>query len=109
MRQVLRRLKRCLRSRGRNRVDNTIVQLYYSCMNWITTNIRIPEDLYMELKMEAAHTRQSVAQVIRMRLGKGKKTEKKMTGVEFLGKLASYKLKKGPKDLAENHDKYTWE
>lgn len=34
---------------------------------------------------------------------------KKITGVEFLLRLAKYKLKGGPKDLAENHDRYTWE
>ncbi|MDP3994267.1 MAG: hypothetical protein Q8P91_00355 [bacterium] len=27
----------------------------------------------------------------------------------FLEKLASYGLKGGPSDLAENHDKYAWE
>jgi antitoxin (DNA-binding transcriptional repressor) of toxin-antitoxin stability system len=27
----------------------------------------------------------------------------------FLDKLASYDLKGGPSDLAENHDKYAWE
>lgn len=37
-------------------------------MNWITTNLRIPEDLYMELKMKAAQERKSVAAVIRERL-----------------------------------------
>jgi len=34
-------------------------------MNWITTNIRLPEDLYMDLKMKAAKERKSVAAVIR--------------------------------------------
>ena len=38
-------------------------------MNWVTTNIRLPEDLYMELKMKAARERKSVAAVIRERLG----------------------------------------
>lgn len=37
-------------------------------MNWITTNIRFPEDLYMELKMAAARKRTSVASVIRERV-----------------------------------------
>lgn len=50
--------------------DNTIVLLYYNTMNWITTNIRFPEDLYMELKMEAARKRQSVAALVRDRLTK---------------------------------------
>lgn len=39
-------------------------------MNWITTNIRFPEDMYMELKMEAARKRKSVAGLIREKVGK---------------------------------------
>lgn len=38
-------------------------------MNWITTNLRLPEDLYMDLKMKAAKERKSLADVIRERLG----------------------------------------
>ena len=45
-------------------------------MNWITTNIRLPEDLYMELKMQAAHERKSVAAVVRDRLAPQKKSQK---------------------------------
>jgi len=41
-------------------------------MNWITTNIRLPEDLYMDLKMKAARQRKSVAAVIREKIGKSK-------------------------------------
>lgn len=37
-------------------------------MNWITTNIRIPEDVYMELKMEAVNRRKSIAAIIRERI-----------------------------------------
>jgi predicted DNA-binding protein len=48
-------------------------------MNWVTTNIRLPEDMYMELKMEAAKSRKSVAAVIREKIGerKTKKSQKK--------------------------------
>lgn len=42
-------------------------------MNWVTTNIRFPEDLYMTLKAEAASRRMSVAAVIRQRLTDKKK------------------------------------
>jgi len=38
-------------------------------MNWITTNLRLPEDLYMDLKMKAAKERKSLADVIREKLG----------------------------------------
>lgn len=34
-------------------------------MNWITTNIRFPEEDYMELKMMAAQNRKSVAELVR--------------------------------------------
>lgn len=37
-------------------------------MNWITTNLRLPEDLYMDLKLKAAKERKSVAAVIREKL-----------------------------------------
>lgn len=30
-------------------------------------------------------------------------------GTQFLLKLAKYNLRGGPKNLAKNHDKYTWE
>ena len=37
-------------------------------MNWITTNLRLPEDLYMDLKIKAAKERKSVAAGIREKL-----------------------------------------
>lgn len=37
-------------------------------MNYITTNIRIPEDDYLQLKQEAAKKRKSLAEVIREKL-----------------------------------------
>lgn len=50
-------------------------------MNWITTNIRLPEDLYMDLKMKAALERKSVASVIREKIveanGKGVTRDRK--------------------------------
>jgi prevent-host-death family protein len=38
-----------------------------------------------------------------------KPKKKKITGNEFLQRLAQYKMRGGPRDLAKNHDKYTWE
>jgi len=35
---------------------------------WIATNIRFPEDLYMELKLEAAKNRISVAKLVRQKV-----------------------------------------
>lgn len=42
-------------------------------MNWVTTNIRLPDDIYMDLKMKAAKERKSVAAVIREKLSEDKK------------------------------------
>lgn len=44
-------------------------------MNYVTTNIRIPEDDYMRLKTEAAKRRKSLSELIRerIRLKKNKK------------------------------------
>jgi len=38
-------------------------------MNYVTTNIRLPEEDYLRLKGEAAKKRRSLAAVIRERLG----------------------------------------
>lgn len=42
----------------------------YDCiiMNFITTNIRIPEEVYMEIKLEAAKRRKSFAFIVRERI-----------------------------------------
>lgn len=55
-------------------LDNIIVFIYNSGMNWITTNIRLPEEDYMELKLTAARQRTSVSALIREKVGVGKKT-----------------------------------
>lgn len=55
-------------------------------MNWITTNIRFPEDLYMELKMQAARERRSVAEIVRERVVK-KKITKKENVEKFMSEL----------------------
>lgn len=34
---------------------------------------------------------------------------RRTSGTQFLLKLAKYNLGGGPKNLAKNHDKYTWE
>jgi len=51
-------------------------------MNWITTNIRFPEDVYMELKLEAARQRRSVADIVRERV-----TKKNTPGKKSLNRL----------------------
>ena len=51
-----------------------MIQLY--CMsNYVTTNIRIPEDDYLRLKAEAAKRRKSLSAIVRERL-RGKASRK---------------------------------
>lgn len=52
-------------------------------MNYITTNIRIPEEDYLRLKTEAVNKRTSFAGVIREKIGVGDKIRSK-TEVEKL-------------------------
>lgn len=44
--------------------------------NYITTNIRLPEDDYLRLKEEAAKSRKSLSAVIREKIGVKKSIEK---------------------------------
>lgn len=67
-------------------------------MNWVTTNIRIPEDLYMDLKINAARQRKSVAAVIRGRLSE-KITDQKTTNVMKMMKDLGKKIAKDHKGL----------
>lgn len=53
-------------------------------MNWVTTNIRLPKDDYMELKMVATKRRISFNALVRERLGLSMKAEKRN---EFWKKL----------------------
>lgn len=64
-------------------------------MNWITTNLRLPEDLYMDLKMKAAKERKSLAVVIREKLGE------KKAGVSTKNILE--RMKKLAKDIAKEN------
>jgi len=70
-------------------------------MNWITTNIRLPEDLYMDLKMKAARERKSVASVIRAQLliKEGKKAKKNK---DLLRRLEVFREKMARKNRGIN-------
>lgn len=85
-------------------------------MNYVTTNIRIPEADYLKLKEEAARKRKSLAAVIREKITEPEaEKEFKPTGTLALLKIAEMAEKNkwsGPKDLAKNHNKYfvkAWE
>lgn len=49
--------------------------------NFVTTNIRIPEEDYLRLKEEAAIRRTSLSAIIRDKIGKKKKTTKSYANI----------------------------
>lgn len=66
-------------------------------MNYVTTNLRLPEDLYLELKMEAARSRKSLAQVARERMtGKKKREVKQKVLFAKIDKFAKEMSRKYP-------------
>lgn len=70
-------------------------------MSWITTNIRLPEDLYMDLKMKAARERKSVAAVIRAQL-LIKDRKKVKNNKVLLGRLEVFREKMARKNKGIN-------
>lgn len=80
----------------------------------IRTTVRLEEELFKDARKKAIDERVAFADIVNealsFYLGRVRKTaSKKFTTNDFLQRLANYKLKGGPKDLAKNHDKYTWE
>ena len=80
----------------------------------IRTTVRLEENLFKDARKKAIDERVAFADIVNealgLYLGKSRQVSaKKMTSNEFLRRLATYKLKGGPKDLAKEHDKYTWE
>lgn len=70
-----------------------------SNIDWITTNIRFPADVYMDLKMEAAKRQKSLAAIIRERITKKKISKKKNIAqlMKQLDKIAERNRKLNPK------------
>ena len=66
-------------------------------MNWITTNIRLPEEDYIELKTEALKQRKSVAALVRERIFKKTKsknqTQRLLAAFERVAKANAKKMK----------------
>lgn len=63
-------------------------------MNYVTTNIRIPEEDYIRLKMEAVRQRKSLAGVIREKISpKKKERESTKQLLQKLRKLANHNAK----------------
>lgn len=80
----------------------------------IRTTIRLDEDIFKEIRKKAIDERVPFTKLVNHALSlylnkKQADKPRKMTGIEFLKKLSTYHMKGGPRDLAKNHDKYTWE
>ncbi len=80
----------------------------------IRTTVRLEEDLFKDARKKAIDERVAFADILNealsLYLGRIRKTDsKRMTTNEFLSRLTDYKLKNKPKNLAKEHDKYTWE
>lgn len=80
----------------------------------IRTTVRLDEQIFKEIRKKAIDKRvpfgNLVNDALKIYLRKPKAGEtKKMSSTDFVAKLAGYKLKGGPHDLAQKHDKYTWE
>jgi hypothetical protein len=77
----------------------------------LRTTITLDEKLYKKARIEAINRKISFGKVVNEALADhlGEKTQNKITGNEFLNRLTKYHLKGGPKDLAKNLDKYTWD
>ena len=62
-------------------------------MNWVTTNIRIPEEDYMELKLKAAKQRTSVAAIIREKIAGKKKITRKQSVDKLIKEMNEFAKK----------------
>ncbi len=76
-------------------------------MNFVTTNIRLPEEEYLRLKSEAARKRKSFAAIVREKLGTETKLLPQTTkSLLSLVEKAEKENWQGPVDLASRHDDY---
>lgn len=75
-------------------------------MNYVTTNIRLPEEDYLRLKAEAAKKRESLAAVIRKKIAGPKPSPRVAKNLLNLIEKAEKEHWSGPDDLARNHDEY---
>ncbi|MFH0937493.1 MAG: hypothetical protein V1808_04335 [Candidatus Daviesbacteria bacterium] len=75
-------------------------------MNYVTTNIRLPEEDYLRLKAEAAKRRESLAAVIRRKIATPKPNTRVVKNLLGLVEKAEKEHWRGPADLAKNHDEY---
>jgi len=79
----------------------------------IRTTVRLDEDIFKDARKKAIDERVAFADIVnealRNYLNRAKRPmRRKITGTEFLARLAKYNLRGAPKDLAQKHDKYLW-
>ena len=80
---------------------------------WVTTNIRLPEDMYMKLKLQAARERTSIAALIREKIKpETKSLDGKKQSSKFLKLIGSaknlYAQEGGGQKYLEN-EQNSWE
>lgn len=74
----------------------------------IRTQIYLPEDIYLQIKLVAQKESKSAASLIRNYVVSGIKKGKKMTAREALLAIAKHASFKGPGDLSTRHDDYLY-
>lgn len=76
----------------------------------IRTQIYIPEQMHAQLTRLAEKRNKALAEVIREFLGKElQQTPEENMGKQAMWRLVNLNLRGGPKDLAQNLDKYLYE
>lgn len=82
--------------------------------NYVTTNIRLPEEDYLRLKEEAAKKRMSLSAVIRDKVGKKKLSKKDRINMllnlktDWFTEKDYQEYKKIRKDWDKRLEKYNW-
>lgn len=80
-------------------------------MQMVQKSFYIEDQVYRDVAQLAKIYQLPTAQLMRQFIKEGilKTKDKVISGTEFLLKLATYHFKGSPKNLARQHDKYTWE
>lgn len=89
-------------------LDSLLCMLYVRHM--IRTQVYLPEILYKNVRLAARKQNKPAAQIIRELLEGGVKQKTKKTNAgDALLRLAKLAVRKGPRDLSVNIDKYLYE
>lgn len=66
-------------------------------MNYVTTNIRFPEDVYLQLKEEAAKTRMSLSAVVRKKVDADSVNRDRASAAKLIATIDATALRLGRK------------